>query len=170
MKNILALIILALAFVSCTEEKRNVTEDNKLSFEKNYYHQAIDTSLMDMKTIYLPAYPVIHHRYVNTYGLTVTISLRNTSLKDTLFVTKGDYYNTLGDKISNNIDKPIFLRPLETVEIVVAETDNTGGTGANFIFDYYSQSKSTPLFQAVMISTAGQQGISFVTEGVVISE
>lgn len=59
------------------------------------------------------------------------------------------------------------MAPLETVEIVVDETDVEGGTGANFIFEW-SKKDSTPepLFEAVMISTSGQQGLSFTSTGI----
>jgi len=55
---------------------------------------------------------------------------------------------------------------LETVEIVIDQEDQTGGTGANFIFYWRTCSKKIePLFEGVMISTYGQQGLSFTTQG-----
>jgi hypothetical protein len=44
-----------------------------------------------------------------------------------------------------------------------------GGAGASFVIDWGSNSpKAKPLIQAVMIGTLSQQGISFITQGVVI--
>jgi len=55
---------------------------------------------------------------------------------------------------------------METVEIVIDEKDQEGGTGANFLFDWSIKPNShEPYFEGVMISTSGQQGLSFTTEG-----
>ena len=55
---------------------------------------------------------------------------------------------------------------METVEIVIDEMDEQGGTGANFMFDWAMKKTSNePLFEGVMISTSGQQGLSFTTQG-----
>ncbi len=56
---------------------------------------------------------------------------------------------------------------METLEIVVSEDDKEGGSGANFIFDWsVKQDGLIPFFEAVMISTSGQQGVSFTTHGI----
>jgi 5,10-methenyltetrahydromethanopterin hydrogenase len=84
---------------------------------------------------------------------------------------KADYINTIGENIRQYIKKPIYLKPLETIEIVINEQDIEGGSGANFIFDWTMKNeKNPPLFEAVMISTYGQQGLSFTTRGVPVLE
>mgnify|MGYP003503436325 CR=1 FL=1 len=46
------------------------------------------------------------------------------------------------------------------------ERDQAGGTGANFLFNWRIHSpENEPLFDGVMISTSGQQGLSFATKG-----
>ena len=58
---------------------------------------------------------------------------------------------------------------METLEIIIEEDDTEGGSGANFIFDWaVNNEKNPPLFEAVMISTHGTQGLSFTTRGVQI--
>lgn len=121
---------------------------------------------------YLPVYSEIYERTEKlTYGLTVTVSLRNISATDSVFVSRADYYNTHGDCIRQYLSEPIYIKPMETVEIVIDEVDKGGGTGANFIFDWAVRPGSLePFFEAVMISTTGQQGISFTTQGINIHE
>lgn len=116
---------------------------------------------------YLPVYAQIYEwSEHNTYNLTTTVSIRNTSPKDTLFLLKANYHNTQGKLLRAYIQQPIFIAPLETLEIVLPEQDKEGGTGANFVFDWASPSADlAPLFEAVMISTTGQQGLSFTTSG-----
>lgn len=121
---------------------------------------------------YLPVYSHIYHIHEHrTFDLTITISIRNISLSDSVYILKADYYNTIGENIRQYIKKPIYLRPLETIEIVIDEQDIEGGSGANFVFDWATKNKKNPpLFEAVMISTHGQQGLSFSTRGVNIIE
>jgi len=59
-----------------------------------------------------------------------------------------------------------MLQKMETLEIVIAELDKKGGTGGNLIFEWgKKKTTSPPLFEAVMIATYGQQGLSFTTQG-----
>jgi len=62
------------------------------------------------------------------------------------------------------------LAPLATTEFFVPEQDSSGGSGANFIVEWVAEKKqvNTPIIEAVMISTSGQQGISFVRSGQVV--
>ena len=121
---------------------------------------------------YLPVYSHIYHLYEHrTFDLTTTVSIRNISTADTLYLLKADYYNTLGENIRQYLSVPIYLKPLETVEIIIEEQDIEGGSGANFVFDWaMANGKNPPLFEAVMISTYGQQGLSFTTRGVPVVE
>lgn len=98
--------------------------------------------------------------------LTATISMRNTSSTDTLYLLRAEYFNTGGTSVRNYITKPIFIAPMETTEIVIVQKDNAGGSGANFVFDWkIKPTAPEPLFEAVMISTSGGQGLSFTTLG-----
>lgn len=125
------------------------------------------TDTLENGSTFLSIYSQIFMRTEQDYvDLTVTVSLHNPNMQDSLFINKAVYYNTEGKAIRTYFDKTIFIRPLETVQIVIDGVDNEGGTGANFIFDWQMRPKATePLFEAIMLSTYGQQGISFVTEG-----
>lgn len=116
---------------------------------------------------YLSVYSQIYSYTEHTsLDLTATVSIRNTSEMDTIYLLKADYFDTHGNAIHSYVKNPIALDKTETLEIVIAESDKTGGTGANFIFDWAKKSMtSEPIFEAVMISTYGQQGLSFTTEG-----
>ncbi len=166
MKNIISLIILALVFTSCGNEidKYPITQNDwnsrKLEIDSlNGYTEG--------KT-YLPVYSHIYHVHEHrTFDLTITISIRNVSMTDSVYILKADYYNTIGDNIRKYLKTPIYLKPMETIEIIIAEQDIEGGSGANFIFNWAVKNiKNPPLFEAVMISTNGQQGLSFSTRGV----
>jgi hypothetical protein len=88
-------------------------------------------------------------------------------MTDTIHILNADYYNTAGENIRKYVKEPIFVKPMETIEIVIGERDLEGGSGANFIVDWAIQNvKNPPLIEAVMISTNGQQGLSYTTRGV----
>tara|TARA_R110000744_G_scaffold282063_1_gene393808 strand:+ start:55 stop:345 length:291 start_codon:yes stop_codon:yes gene_type:complete len=91
--------------------------------------------------------------------LTATLSIRNTSLKDSLFVSKIDYYNTAGDLVRSYIDSPIYLTPMESIDYVIEQQDTSGGSGANFMVNWYSKKHLNPLFQAFMVGAFGSASL-----------
>jgi hypothetical protein len=167
MKNTLLLIVL-LCVLSCTpstNEEAGII--GPVDWNKRKVQLTASDSLVRGSS-YLSVYSEIYQRSDQlTYQLTTTVSIRNISTTDSVFVLHADYYNTQGERIRTYVDDPVYLRPLETIEIVIDESDQSGGTGANFIFDWATRPRvHEPLFEAVMISTNGQQGLSFTTQGV----
>ena len=121
-------------------------------------------------TVYVPIYSDIYSETKHVkFLLTATLSIRNTSLKDSIYISRIDYYDTFGNLVQQYLTKQLLLKPMQSIEYVVDEKDNTGGTGANFIIYWGSDTnKPQPIFEGIMISTNGQQGISFSTQGVSI--
>ncbi len=165
MKKLLLLLISALIFSACAERTESVTIE-PVSWDKRKSSPNPADSMINGQTylsVYSQIYSQTQHR---KYDLTATVSLRNTDLDDTIYIHRTTYYNTQGQLIRTFFDEPIFIAPLETVEIVIDETDQEGGTGGNFIFDWaIKPGTNQPLFEGVMISTSGQQGLSFTTQG-----
>ena len=65
----------------------------------------------------------------------------------------------------------MLLSPLESIELVVEEEENKGGAGANFIIEWAATKYADQLLiQSVMISTYGQQGVSFLSGAKVIKQ
>ena len=127
--------------------------------------------MIHFDTTYVPIYSDIYTQTTNIQiNLTATLSLRNTSFKHSLYISEVDYYNSAGELDKNFAEKPIELKPMQSIEYVIEEEDISGGTGANFIIIWAAKSKRvTPLFEAVMISTQNRQGISFTSRGISIS-
>jgi hypothetical protein len=165
MNYILSLFILAAALYSC-EHPRKLSSTDPINWEKRILNNIPQDSLESGST-FLSIYSQIFLRTDQEQAnLTATVSLHNPNTRDTIYINKAVYYNTQGTAIRTYFEKTIFVRPMETVQIVIDGVDNEGGTGANFIFDWQIKPQTIePLLEAVMISTYGQQGISFVTEG-----
>ncbi|MBT8187795.1 MAG: DUF3124 domain-containing protein [Croceitalea sp.] len=132
-----------------SKRKVVLSEQDSLEYGKSYL------------SIYSQIYSTSEHK---THNLTAMASLRNTSDMDTIYLLKVAYYDTHGDLIRTYFDHPIYLKPLETTEIIIDEHDTTGGTGSNFIIEWkIPKNCPEPLFEGIMNSTMGQQGLSFTT-------
>lgn len=165
MKYTLPLLLLVIVLNSC-DPPRKLSSTDPINWEKRVA-QNIPYDSLESGSTFLSIYSQIFLRTdQDEADLTATVSLHNPNVNDTIFIKKAVYYNTHGTAIRTYFQKTIFVRPMETVQIVIDGIDNEGGTGANFIFDWNIKPQSRePIFEAVMISTYGQQGISFVTEG-----
>lgn len=132
--------------------KRQITINTKDSLEygKSYL------------SIYSQIYSLSEHK---THNLTAMVSMRNTSDQDSIYLLSAEYYDTHGKKVRTYFNHPIYLAPMETTEIIIDEIDVEGGTGSNFLFEWkIPKNAPEPLFEGVMNSTVGQQGLSFTTQ------
>ncbi|APZ46107.1 hypothetical protein BW723_07265 [Polaribacter reichenbachii] len=159
----IALVLILLIF-SCHKQKE-ISSINPENWSKRAIELKETDSLKYGKSylsIYSQIYSLTEHK---THNLTAMVSMRNTSDLDTIYLLKAEYFDTHGNSLRKYFDYPIFLKPMETTEIIIDEIDISGGTGANFIFEWKIPNNcSEPLFEGVMTSTMGQQGLSFTTQ------
>lgn len=157
-------VIFILLLYCCSKKKENSSIN-----PKNWSEKAVKLSLTDSLkygksylSIYSQIYSINEHK---THRLTSMVSMRNTSELDTIYLLRAEYFGTDGKSVRKYFDYPIYLAPMETSEIIIDEIDTLGGTGANFIFEWKTpENCPEPLFEAVMSSTMGQQGLSFITQ------
>lgn len=175
MKTSTLILILALISMAGCREAIDIppSEVQKVHLPSHHYNYISEVPpLRFHQKVYVPIYSDIYTiNGQRKYSLTATLSVRNTSLKDSLYLNKVDYYDSKGKVIRKYIHRVVLLKPLESLEFIVDYNEVEGGAGANFIVDWGSTATHLhPLFQAVMIGTTDQQGISFVTEGVEVRE
>lgn len=166
------LMISILAITACEQLVQPIEGDStggNVGLEEVYVESA---ALSIRDTVYVPIYSDIYSETKDIrFNLTATLSVRNTSLSDTIYIEDIDYYNSNGDLVRHYLEKILLLKPMQSIEYVIEEEDTEGGTGANFIVNWGTNDSSVkPIFQGIMISTNGQQGISFMTNGVSISK
>ncbi len=166
MEKITSLALIILLALACNGAQKSVSIA-PVNWSGRKMNLPASDSLLHHST-YLSVYSEIYHiGEGKTFNLTVTVSMRNISSTDTVYIERADYFDTHGALIRTYFDYPIYISPLETLEIVIDESAGKGGTGGNFIFDWAIKDGSNePLFDAVMISTSGQQGLSFTSQGV----
>jgi hypothetical protein len=117
--------------------------------------------------VYVPIYSHIYggpkSRPLN---LTATLSIRNTDPSHPIEVLSIEYYDSEGRLVKKYISSSIKLAPMASKRFIVEERDTSGGSGANFIVKWKAdRNVSSPIVQAVHISTGSGQGISFITFG-----
>ena len=136
MKQFIFILSLLIAVTSCKTESKPEEDITPVNWQERTTTLNPADSLLrgsSYLAVYSEVYSVTEHRVIN---LTATVSLRNISSTDTIYITKSDYYNTAGDLIRSYHKDPVYLKPHETIEIVIDENDNHGGSGANFIFEW----------------------------------
>ena len=165
MKRFLSVFLIVMLFTSCREEVE-MSSVNPVNWKNRSVGMPLNDSLLQGAS-YLSVYSQIYSKTEHiVLDLTATISMRNTSRTDTVFIHKAEYFDTRGNSIRTYFNETIYIAPMETVEIIIDEHDKEGGTGANFLFDWAKKRHANaPCFEAVMISTSGQQGLSFTTQG-----
>lgn len=122
--------------------------------------------------IYVPVYSHIYYQdQQRVINLNVTLSVRNTDGEHPIQLEAVQYYDSDGSLVRIYVAEPMSLRALASTHFVVEEDDTAGGVGASFIVAWRSDVPTTPpIVEAVMISAASAQGISFVTSGRVLEE
>lgn len=163
---IVALILVGLAFTSCLDKNPN-TETNEVVSHRNI---TSDISPLDLnvpiRKVYVPVYSDIYNgSKAEKVLLTATLSIRNTSETDTLYLNRVAYFSTDGTLVRHYIEQPIFMKPLESIDYVIEQEDDLGGNGANFMIDWYADKPLKPIFQCVMIGGLASRAFSFITEG-----
>jgi hypothetical protein len=157
-----------LLLAGCREKK---TVEEALLPSARYHYVEVDTAkLARSHLVYVPIYSEIydlsgHHRQ----SLTATLSVRNAHVRDTMYVHEINYFDSQGKQLRSYLKKDIMLLPLEAAEFVVEHKEKEGGVGACFVVHWSTDSEYLQsVIQAVMLSTLGQQGISFLSEGVTV--
>jgi len=171
MKNLILPVLLLILFLSC--QNKEADTNKKINYPSHKYTYAnVDTTLLKYReTVYVPVYSDIYHLDgTKRFLLTITVSVRNISLKDSAYILNAVYNDSYGKQLRSFVAKTVLLKPLESIEYVIEDAEDKGGAGASFILEWGGSKYSNQmLIQSIMIGTTGQQGISFTAKGEVIS-
>lgn len=160
--------VLLLLLMACD---RSVNFDPVSYYSPRFTYNDFTSSDVEIShSSYVPVFSDIYHiDATRRFLLTATLSIRNISPADTIYLFNADYYDPFGILLRNYLDSTLVLKPMQSVELVVEDKEHLGGAGAKFIVNWGGDSLAiAPYICAVMIGTSGQQGISFVTGGILI--
>lgn len=92
------------------------------------------------------------------------LSIHNTSSRNPLLIEKIDYRDGAGQMVESYVTKPLALQPFASMQVLIAQDDVRGGTGASFIVDWSTaDSAEEPVVEVT--ATAGTQSFSFLSQG-----
>lgn len=157
------LLLFVASVMACTPEK-----PAQVAFPsaQNYIQADKDaTALAYHQSVYVPVYSEIYLDHNRRILLTATLSIRNTSTTETLYIDKVEYHGSSGQLLRQYLTNPIQVKAMAAATFVVEQNEKEGGPGASFVVHWGADTTLSPVIQAVMIGAQGQQGISFVTEG-----
>ena len=102
------------------------------------------------QNLYLPIYSHIWYGEVDKKGqpmkalVSVSVSIRNTDPVNSIRIASALYYNTEGRKLKEYVTSPKVIGPMGTYELFVPRSDDTGGSGANFVISWKSDTPASP--------------------------
>jgi hypothetical protein len=124
------------------------------------------------QSIYLPVYSHLWHGNLNAKGqpetlqLSALISIRNTDPANPIRIISARYYDTNGKLLREFVPAPKSLAPLGTLELFVERREAEGGSGANFVIRWQSDTPvSPPVTEAIHADLNSVRTVSFVTVG-----
>lgn len=125
--------------------------------------------------LYLPIYSHIWHGDSDREGqaaktlVSVAVSIRNTDASKPIRILSAQYYDTDGKKLREYVPTPKVIAPMGTYEIFVPRSDDSGGSGANFVIRWKADKPtSLPLVQGVHANLPAGRAIAFTTSAVEI--
>jgi hypothetical protein len=163
---------MSLLFVCCKDDnKQSEIAKKRIYPSHNYSYTNIDNiKIKYYETDYLPVYSDIYQQDgTKRYPITITVSIRNTSLVDSAYIQSTSYHDSYGKLLQSYVDSTILISPLESIEFVVEEKEDIGGAGANFIVEWAATNYSDQvLIQAIMVNA--YNGFSFQTDAKIIKK
>ncbi len=122
------------------------------------------------QSLYLPIYSHIWHGDMATSGertktlVSVSVSIRNTDPVKSIRVLSAQYFDTDGKKLKEYVTSPKTIGPMGTHELFVPRSDDTGGSGANFVIVWKSDTPaSPPMVEGVHANLPAGRAIAFIS-------
>ena len=122
------------------------------------------------QVLYLPIYSHVWHGEMNDKGqpmktlVSISVSIRNTDPARSIRMTSAQYFDTDGRKLREYLPSPKIIAPMATHEIFVPRSDDSGGSGANFVIAWKSDTPvSPPIVEGFHASLPVGRSIAFTT-------
>jgi len=120
--------------------------------------------------LYLPIYSHVWHGEVDSKGqpmktlVSISVSIRNTDPVKSIRISSAQYYDTDGKRLREDVTSPKTIGSMGTYEIFVPRSDDTGGSGANFLISWKSDAPvSPPIVEGFHANLPVGRSIAFTT-------
>jgi hypothetical protein len=92
------------------------------------------------------------------------VSIRNTDPLKSIRITSAQYYDTDGKKLKEYVVSPKTIGPMGTHELFVPRSDDTGGSGANFVISWKSDTPANPpMVEGIHANLPAGRSIAFLS-------
>jgi hypothetical protein len=122
------------------------------------------------QSLYLTIYSHIWHGDVVASGertktlMSVSVSIRNTDLVKSIRILSAQYYDTDGKMLKAYVASPKTIGPMGTHELFIPRSDDTGGSGANFVITWKSDTPaSPPIVEGIHANLPAGRSIAFTS-------
>jgi len=129
------------------------------------------------QSLYLPIYSHIWHGEMDKNGqpmktlVSVSVSIRNTDAAKSIRILSAQYFDTDGKKLRDYVTTPKTIGPMGTFELFVPRSDDSGGSGANFVINWKSDKPaSTPVVEGFHANLPVGRSIAFTSSARVLPE
>ncbi|TAK86369.1 MAG: DUF3124 domain-containing protein [Betaproteobacteria bacterium] len=130
----------------------------------------VSTTKSSGQTLYLPIYSHIWHGDFDRTGepaktlVSISVSIRNTDPANAIRVSSAQYYDTNGRKLKEYVPSPRAIAPMATYELFIQRSDDSGGSGANFLISWSSEAPvNPPIVEGVHANLPAGRSIVFTT-------
>lgn len=94
------------------------------------------------------------------------LSIHNASATNVLAIEKIEYRSGSGQLIESYLNDPLYLKPYASLQVLIAQNDVRGGTGASFTVDWSTvEGSDEPLIEAIMTSFTGPHSYAILSPG-----
>jgi hypothetical protein len=94
------------------------------------------------------------------------LSIHNASATNVLAIEKVEYRNGAGQLIESYLNNPVYLKPYASLQVLIAQDDVRGGTGASFTVDWSTvEGADEPLIEAIMTAFTGPHSYAILSPG-----
>ncbi len=160
---IMSLLVFLFVFMACDAHQKAIQQIP----EPTEFHPVKEmVRSLQGQQVYVPVYKNLYNSEKGHIPLNTILSIRNTSLTESIIISKVDYYDTNGKLLKSYINGPFSLSKMATKDFVISSDELSGGTGANFVVKWDSEKKiSTPIIEALMYGSTGTHSFSFSSRG-----
>jgi len=124
--------------------------------------------------LYLPIYSHVWHGEMSKNVpektlVSVSVSVRNTDSSKAIRILSAKYFDTQGNGLREYVASPMTIGPMGTYELFVPRSDDTGGSGANFVIRWQSDKPANPpIVQGLHANLTVGRSLTFTTSAVVM--
>jgi len=120
--------------------------------------------------LYLPIYSHVWHGDLDGKGepakalVSISVSIRNTDPAKSIRVHSAQYFDTDGKRLREYVTAPRTIPKMGTIELFIPRSDDTGGSGANFVIVWKSDTPaSPPIVEGFHANLPAGRSIAFTT-------